>query len=47
VHACLTLAAGDVVSFAHSMATGQARVIWRRLHPQNPTESECGFFVQR
>lgn len=46
VHSCMTLSPGDTVSYVHSMASGEARVIWRRLHPQNPAESECGFYVR-
>jgi hypothetical protein len=47
VHSCVTLSPGDVVAFTHQLASGEARVIWRRLHPKQPDQSECGFYVQR
>lgn len=46
VHSCTTLSPGDLVAFTHASASGEARVIWRRLHPKNPDQSECGFYVQ-
>jgi len=30
-HACVSLAAGQVVEFSHSEAAGQARVMWNRV----------------
>jgi hypothetical protein len=42
VHTCISLAAGQMVEFAHPEAAGSARVMWNRVLAERV---ESGFFV--
>ena len=41
-HACMSLAAGQVVEFSHAEAAGRARVMWNRVLGERV---ETGFLV--
>ena len=45
IHSRQDLSSHQVVQFRHALASGRARMAWKRIDPANPLQVDSGFMV--